>query len=331
MPQAFAQHSAARVLWLPSIRAGMNYNKHEGRDSGCRRLQLPDQPRRGLRRPRGRRRRRGLAGDSRHLCPVPPHGCHLPAADHRLRPRRPRVPRRCGDQRPVAGNGSGLSGAARRRCSERRSPPRRPSMARNWPSLPATSSKPGREPGRCRSGGRGSGASEKRSHAGRRSDRGRLGAPVAAAFVPIRRCGLVPQEPAVVPIDLVPLDAPAGRPGRHRPVESAGARRQPFAGLRSRQPPAPRGACPVAAERAPGRQLRRLWGGSRRADRRRRPVRFRRRRLVGTAQSRLRRASGPRQRPRPDPASPDARGRTARPGGPRSRRGPRAGRSPPSE
>lgn len=29
--QAYAQHDAARVLWLPSIRAGMNYNKHEGR------------------------------------------------------------------------------------------------------------------------------------------------------------------------------------------------------------------------------------------------------------------------------------------------------------
>ncbi len=29
--QAFAQYSAARVLWLPSIRSGMNYNKHEGR------------------------------------------------------------------------------------------------------------------------------------------------------------------------------------------------------------------------------------------------------------------------------------------------------------
>src|SRR5262245_11893741 len=29
--QAYAQYSAARVLWLPSIRAGMNYNKHEGR------------------------------------------------------------------------------------------------------------------------------------------------------------------------------------------------------------------------------------------------------------------------------------------------------------
>lgn len=28
---AFAQYEAARVLWLPSIRAGMNYNKHEGR------------------------------------------------------------------------------------------------------------------------------------------------------------------------------------------------------------------------------------------------------------------------------------------------------------
>ena len=28
--QAFAQYSAARVLWLPSIRTGMNYNKHEG-------------------------------------------------------------------------------------------------------------------------------------------------------------------------------------------------------------------------------------------------------------------------------------------------------------
>lgn len=29
--QAFAQYEAARVLWLPSIRTGMNYNKHEGR------------------------------------------------------------------------------------------------------------------------------------------------------------------------------------------------------------------------------------------------------------------------------------------------------------
>jgi outer membrane protein TolC len=29
--QAFAQHESARVLWLPSLRAGMNYNKHEGR------------------------------------------------------------------------------------------------------------------------------------------------------------------------------------------------------------------------------------------------------------------------------------------------------------
>jgi outer membrane protein TolC len=29
--QSLAQHQAARVLWLPSIRAGMNYNKHEGR------------------------------------------------------------------------------------------------------------------------------------------------------------------------------------------------------------------------------------------------------------------------------------------------------------
>jgi outer membrane protein TolC len=29
--QAYAQYQAARVLWLPSIRAGMNYNKHEGR------------------------------------------------------------------------------------------------------------------------------------------------------------------------------------------------------------------------------------------------------------------------------------------------------------
>jgi outer membrane protein TolC len=28
--QAFAQYSAARVLWLPSLRTGMNYNKHEG-------------------------------------------------------------------------------------------------------------------------------------------------------------------------------------------------------------------------------------------------------------------------------------------------------------
>ncbi len=29
--QSFAQYDAARVLWLPSLRAGMNYNKHEGR------------------------------------------------------------------------------------------------------------------------------------------------------------------------------------------------------------------------------------------------------------------------------------------------------------
>jgi outer membrane protein TolC len=29
--QAYAQYGAARVLWLPSIRGGMNYNKHEGR------------------------------------------------------------------------------------------------------------------------------------------------------------------------------------------------------------------------------------------------------------------------------------------------------------
>src|SRR5262245_5292019 len=29
--QAWAQYGAARVMWLPSIRAGMNYNKHEGR------------------------------------------------------------------------------------------------------------------------------------------------------------------------------------------------------------------------------------------------------------------------------------------------------------
>ncbi len=29
--QAYAQFEAARVLWLPSLRAGMNYNKHEGR------------------------------------------------------------------------------------------------------------------------------------------------------------------------------------------------------------------------------------------------------------------------------------------------------------
>jgi outer membrane protein TolC len=28
--QAYAQYDAARVLWLPSLRAGMNYNKHEG-------------------------------------------------------------------------------------------------------------------------------------------------------------------------------------------------------------------------------------------------------------------------------------------------------------
>jgi outer membrane protein TolC len=28
--QSFAQYSASRVLWLPSLRAGMNYNKHEG-------------------------------------------------------------------------------------------------------------------------------------------------------------------------------------------------------------------------------------------------------------------------------------------------------------
>jgi outer membrane protein TolC len=29
--QAYAQYDAARALWLPSIRSGMNYNKHEGR------------------------------------------------------------------------------------------------------------------------------------------------------------------------------------------------------------------------------------------------------------------------------------------------------------
>lgn len=29
--QAYAQYEAAQVLWLPSLRAGMNYNKHEGR------------------------------------------------------------------------------------------------------------------------------------------------------------------------------------------------------------------------------------------------------------------------------------------------------------
>ena len=29
--QAFAQYDSARVMWLPSIRAGTNYNKHEGR------------------------------------------------------------------------------------------------------------------------------------------------------------------------------------------------------------------------------------------------------------------------------------------------------------
>lgn len=29
--QAYAQNRAARVLWLPSLRAGVNYNKHEGR------------------------------------------------------------------------------------------------------------------------------------------------------------------------------------------------------------------------------------------------------------------------------------------------------------
>lgn len=29
--QSYAQYAAARVLWLPSIRTGMNYNKHEGR------------------------------------------------------------------------------------------------------------------------------------------------------------------------------------------------------------------------------------------------------------------------------------------------------------
>lgn len=29
--QAFAQYQAARALWLPSIRSGLNYNKHEGR------------------------------------------------------------------------------------------------------------------------------------------------------------------------------------------------------------------------------------------------------------------------------------------------------------
>jgi outer membrane protein TolC len=29
--QAYAQNRAARVMWLPSLQAGMNYNKHEGR------------------------------------------------------------------------------------------------------------------------------------------------------------------------------------------------------------------------------------------------------------------------------------------------------------
>lgn len=29
--QAYAQHQAARVMWLPHIRAGMNFNKHDGR------------------------------------------------------------------------------------------------------------------------------------------------------------------------------------------------------------------------------------------------------------------------------------------------------------
>src|SRR5262245_27264966 len=29
--QAYAQNRAARAMWLPSLRAGMNYNKHEGR------------------------------------------------------------------------------------------------------------------------------------------------------------------------------------------------------------------------------------------------------------------------------------------------------------
>ena len=29
--QAYAQYDAARFMWLPSLRAGMNYNKHEGR------------------------------------------------------------------------------------------------------------------------------------------------------------------------------------------------------------------------------------------------------------------------------------------------------------
>ncbi|MCU0878622.1 MAG: TolC family protein [Pirellulaceae bacterium] len=29
--EAYARYDAARVLWLPSLRAGMNYNKHEGR------------------------------------------------------------------------------------------------------------------------------------------------------------------------------------------------------------------------------------------------------------------------------------------------------------
>ncbi len=40
--QAFAQYSAARVLWLPSIRSGMSYNKHEGRlqDSGGENLEV---------------------------------------------------------------------------------------------------------------------------------------------------------------------------------------------------------------------------------------------------------------------------------------------------
>jgi hypothetical protein len=47
----FAQNDAARVLWLPSIRTGMNYNKHG--NSGRDRLQLPTS--RGLRRAGSRR------------------------------------------------------------------------------------------------------------------------------------------------------------------------------------------------------------------------------------------------------------------------------------
>jgi outer membrane protein TolC len=39
--QAFAVNSAARVLWLPSIRAGMNYNKHEGVIQDVRGIAFP--------------------------------------------------------------------------------------------------------------------------------------------------------------------------------------------------------------------------------------------------------------------------------------------------